>query len=99
MYINKSWHTRIMVDSSVIIKDDTTKKVYKVKDVLHSHVDAKDSLAVLTKSGNKFNVPVANLIIVPTPKAMEQILHDKKLYLESLEDIALLEENFKLRKQ
>ena len=92
-----NWYASPGLDSSVVIKDDPDRKVYRVKDLLHSRRDSQYTLVTLTKNGKEFNININKLVLVPTDKQMELILSDKKRMLKQLKAIEKLELNYQLR--
>ena len=95
-YFDEAWNCRIGVGDSVICKD-IDDKVHVVHDILRSSTNSGMSIVIFKIGGKEIQAPIKSCIIVPTHKTMEYILNDKRKYEEYLKDIAVLEENYKLR--
>lgn len=95
-YFNQAWNCRVGVGDSVVCKD-IDNKVHVVHDILRSSTKEGLSIVILKIGRKEIQTPIKSCIIVPTPKTMKYILEDKRKYEEYLKDIAVLEENYKLR--
>ena len=91
------YHLRLDINATIVTSYFGASKVFRVRDILYSNVNNSDSFIAVQRTGKKELVPIKECELVPTDLQLKRMKEDRDKYINTIQQIDHLMENYKLR--